>query len=109
MDQKTFSVVAGVIFTLVALFHLVRIYMGWPVDIGDWSVPMWELMQVDLFAGGARICRTWNFAALGGEYARADVAESLGHPAGRKRGSHELETKARLHCDETGRFRCKSR
>ncbi len=34
MDQKTFSVVAGVIFTLVALFHLVRIYMGWPVDIG---------------------------------------------------------------------------
>ena len=30
MDQKTFSVVAGVIFTLVALFHLVRIYMGWP-------------------------------------------------------------------------------
>ena len=41
MDQKTFSIVAGVIFTLVALFHLVRIYMGWPVDIGDWSVPMW--------------------------------------------------------------------
>ena len=24
MDQKTFSIVAGVIFTLVALFHLVR-------------------------------------------------------------------------------------
>jgi hypothetical protein len=41
MDQKTFSIVAGVIFTLVALFHLVRIYMGWLVMIGDWSVPMW--------------------------------------------------------------------
>jgi hypothetical protein len=26
---------------VVALFHLVRIYMGWPVMIGDWSVPMW--------------------------------------------------------------------
>ena len=36
MDQKPFSIVAGLIFTLVALFHLVRIYMGWPVDIGDY-------------------------------------------------------------------------
>ena len=26
MDQKTFSIVAGVIFGAVALFHLVRIY-----------------------------------------------------------------------------------
>ena len=26
MDQKTFSIVAGVIFAAVALFHLVRIY-----------------------------------------------------------------------------------
>ena len=41
MDQKTFSVVAGVIFGLVALLHLVRIYMGWTVVIGDWTVPMW--------------------------------------------------------------------
>jgi hypothetical protein len=31
MDQKTFSIVAGVIFAAVALFHLVRIYMDWPV------------------------------------------------------------------------------
>jgi hypothetical protein len=27
--------------TLVALFHLVRIYMDWPVMIVDWSVPKW--------------------------------------------------------------------
>jgi hypothetical protein len=52
MDQKTFSVVAGVIFTLVALFHLVRIYMGWPVDIGDWSVPMWFSWIGLVVAGG---------------------------------------------------------
>jgi hypothetical protein len=25
---------------VVALFHVVRIYMDWPVMIGDWSVPM---------------------------------------------------------------------
>jgi hypothetical protein len=30
-----------VILAVVGLFHLVRIYMSWPVMIGDWSVPMW--------------------------------------------------------------------
>ncbi len=52
MDQKPFSIVAGLIFTLVALFHLVRIYMGWPVDIGDWSVPMWFSWIGLVVAGG---------------------------------------------------------
>ena len=41
-----------------------------------------------MFAGGARICRAWNFAVLGGEYAWADVAESLG-----RRAATMLETK----------------
>jgi hypothetical protein len=37
MDRKTYLWVAGLIFTLVALFHLVRIFEDWPVIIGDWS------------------------------------------------------------------------
>jgi hypothetical protein len=37
MDAKTFSLVAGVIFAVVALLHLVRIFMQWTVVIGDWS------------------------------------------------------------------------
>jgi hypothetical protein len=41
MDAKTFSLVAGVIFAVVALFHLARIFMEWTIIIGDWSVPMW--------------------------------------------------------------------
>jgi hypothetical protein len=49
MNQKTFSIVAGVIFALVALFHLVRIYMDWPVMIGGWSVLSWIGLVV---AGG---------------------------------------------------------
>ena len=52
MDQKPFSIVAGLIFTLVALFHLVRIYMDWPVMIGDWSVPMWASWIGLVVAGG---------------------------------------------------------
>jgi hypothetical protein len=39
MDAKTFSLVAGVIFAVVALLHLMRIFMQWTVVIGDWSVP----------------------------------------------------------------------
>jgi hypothetical protein len=41
VNQKTFNVVASVIFALVALLHLLRIYMGWPIVIGSWTVPMW--------------------------------------------------------------------
>jgi Mn2+/Fe2+ NRAMP family transporter len=51
MDRKTYLVVAGVIFTLVALFHLVRIYMEWPVIIGDWSVPKWVSWVALIVAG----------------------------------------------------------
>ena len=39
MDAKTFSLVAGVIFAVVALLNLVRIFMQWTVIIGDWPVP----------------------------------------------------------------------
>jgi hypothetical protein len=52
MDAKTFSLVAGVIFAVVALFHLARIYMAWPVMIGDWSVPMWVSWIGLVVAGG---------------------------------------------------------
>jgi hypothetical protein len=41
MGQRTFNAVASVIFVLVALLHLLRIYMGWPIVIGSWTVPMW--------------------------------------------------------------------
>ena len=52
MNQRTFSIVAGVIFAVVALLHLVRIYMDWPVMIGDWSVPMWVSWIALVVAGG---------------------------------------------------------
>ncbi len=41
MDQRTFNVVAGMIFALVAIFHLVRIFMDWPIVIGSWTAPEW--------------------------------------------------------------------
>lgn len=52
MDQKTFTLLAGVIFAIVALLHLLRIYMGWPIVIGDWTVPMWVSWIALVAAGG---------------------------------------------------------
>ena len=52
MDAKTFSLVAGVIFAGVALFHLARIVMDWSVIIGDWSIPMWASWIALVVAGG---------------------------------------------------------
>jgi hypothetical protein len=51
MSRKTFSMLAGAIFTLVALFHLIRIFEDWPVIIGDWSVPK-SLSWVGLIVAG---------------------------------------------------------
>jgi hypothetical protein len=38
---KPISIVAVVIFSLVALVHLVRIALGWEVTVNGISIPMW--------------------------------------------------------------------
>lgn len=41
MTQKTFSLIAGIIFTIVALVHVARLAQGWDILIDGWLVPMW--------------------------------------------------------------------
>ena len=52
MDQKTFSLIAGLVFAVVALFHLVRILAEWNLVIGDWSVPKSVSWVALMVAGG---------------------------------------------------------
>jgi hypothetical protein len=52
MDRRTFTLLAGVIFAIVALLHLLRIYMAWPIVIGNWTVPMWASWIALVVAGG---------------------------------------------------------
>jgi hypothetical protein len=52
MGRKTYCLVAGIIFTLVMVFHLVRVFADWPVIIGDWSVPKWVSWVALIVAGG---------------------------------------------------------
>ena len=51
MDQKSFTMIAGAFFAAIALFHLLRIFFGWPAVIGGWAVPMW-LSWIGLFVTG---------------------------------------------------------
>ena len=41
MNQRSFSLVAGIIFIIIALLHLLRIIYGWEAVIGGWVVPNW--------------------------------------------------------------------
>jgi hypothetical protein len=52
MNDKLFHLIAGTIFALVALLHVLRIYMGWSVVVGGWSAPMWVSWIGLVVAGG---------------------------------------------------------
>ncbi len=41
MDQKTFSLISGVIFLLIAILHVLRVVYAWDAVIGGWEVPKW--------------------------------------------------------------------
>jgi hypothetical protein len=41
MRQKTFSLVVGLIFLLIAIMHVLRLAFRWEVVLNGWSVPMW--------------------------------------------------------------------
>ncbi len=51
MSQKAFSLTAGLIFSLIALGHLLRIVFAWPVHMAGWTVPMWASWPALLVAG----------------------------------------------------------
>lgn len=40
MNHKTYCIVSGVLFSLVALAHLLRIMNGMPVQVADVAIPM---------------------------------------------------------------------
>jgi hypothetical protein len=62
MNQKTFSLIASVIFLLVALGHALRLAFRWHVVVNAWAVPMWVswvalVIALYLAAIGLRLAR----------------------------------------------------
>jgi len=41
MSRKTFLLISGAIFSIVAMAHLCRLTVGWQIVFGGWMVPMW--------------------------------------------------------------------
>lgn len=41
MNQRTFSLAAGLIFLVVALMHFSRLALRWNVTLDGWTAPMW--------------------------------------------------------------------
>ena len=39
MTQRTFNVVAGTVFLVIALVHALRLICGWAIVINGWVVP----------------------------------------------------------------------
>ena len=51
MREDIYIRVSGIIFTLVALLHALRLGGKWDVVIGAWSVPAWTSMLAVLISG----------------------------------------------------------
>jgi len=63
MNQRFFNLIAGLIFLVIAVLHLLRIVFGWSAVIGGWVVPQWVSWLAFLVAGylayeGLRLSRT---------------------------------------------------
>ncbi len=41
MSHRTFSLVAGLIFLVMAVIHILRLAFKWEVILNGWSVPTW--------------------------------------------------------------------
>jgi hypothetical protein len=52
MSRRAYLLITAIIFSLIALLHLVRIIFGWSATLGSWNVPMW-LSWVALIVTGA--------------------------------------------------------
>ncbi len=61
MCTKSYLVISGVIFGLVAIAHLARLVYHLPIRVGDWIAPMWP-SWAGLAAAG--ILSLWAFCVL---------------------------------------------
>jgi hypothetical protein len=48
---NTYILTGVVIFSVIALLHLLRIVFGWEVVIGGWNVPPWLSVAAFIIAG----------------------------------------------------------
>jgi hypothetical protein len=52
--------VSGIIFAIIALVHILRLIIGWPVTFNGQEVPLWSSIVSIVITGGLAV---WNFCA----------------------------------------------
>lgn len=53
--MKPFTTIAAVVLAFIALMHLVRIILAWPVSVNGMVVPVWVSAIAFVVAGGLSI------------------------------------------------------
>jgi len=53
--MKPFTTIAVIIFAIMALAHLIRLFTGWEVVITGYVVPVWFSLPVFIVIGGLAI------------------------------------------------------
>ncbi len=51
MSSKMYSIISGVVFLLVALAHLARVFEGLEFRVGSWDLPAWASIVAAIVAG----------------------------------------------------------
>jgi hypothetical protein len=58
MSHKTYFLVCGAIFFVVATAHLTRLIMGWEITIAGWDAPHWVSIPGLIIPG---VLSAWGF------------------------------------------------
>ena len=61
MQRNAYIAVSALVFSLVALLHISRLWEAWPVQIGPTSIPVWISW---LGLGISAFFAFWGFTAL---------------------------------------------
>jgi len=61
MNHKRYFQVTGVIFAVIAVFHVARLFYGWEANIDTWEVPTWASI-VGVAVAGFLAYNGWQFA-----------------------------------------------
>ena len=59
--MRSYIVVSALVFGVVTLLHVLRLALGWPAQIGDWTIPLW-ISAVGVAIAGA--LSAWGFRLL---------------------------------------------
>jgi hypothetical protein len=55
MSTKSYLIVSTIIFTIVAVMHLLRLTLGWSVMLGMTSIPLWVSVLALLISASVAI------------------------------------------------------